>query len=61
MIISYALDEEKKENGFLLLARKYSSNYEEKRIKYMDRDIRAMFIIRMDIQSMTGKKKKYVE
>lgn len=51
-------DEEEKKKALLLLVRKYSPDYEEEGIKYIDRAIRAVAIIRMDIQSMTGKGKK---
>ena len=51
-------EEEEKKKALLLLVRKYSPDYEEQGRAYIDRAIRAVAVVRIDVECVTGKARK---
>ncbi len=51
-------EEEEKKKALLLLVRKYSPDYEEQGRAYIDRAIRAVSVVRIDVDRTTGKGRK---
>lgn len=50
--------EEEKKKALLLLVRKYAPDFEEQGRAYMDRAIRAVSVVRIDVDCVTGKARK---
>ena len=52
------VEEEEKKKALLLLVRKYAPDYEEQGRAYIDRAIRAVAVVRIDVEQVTGKARK---
>ena len=51
-------EEEEKKKALLLLVRKYAPDYEEQGRAYIKRAIRAVAVVRLDVEQVTGKARK---